>query len=104
MRTFGATLGLLVLLQTSPTHALRCQNWDRMDANSKAGTIDTMIVKAIRSNEAQRYRVDHGAVGQCLDGYALRILQDFDSACSDPAAGISAPDKIFKTYIWSCVR
>jgi hypothetical protein len=103
MRFASALLLCLVLLLAAPVHAISCRQWDRMGPDQKSATIDRMIQGAVSGSGGRQYRVDRGAVGRCLDGYARSIEYDFDGACADSrTASMQALNQIFKDYIWSC--
>ncbi len=90
-------------LLASPVHAIGCREWDRMGAGQKSATIDRMIQGAVSGSGGRQYRIERGAVGRCLQGYARSIEYDFDDACADSrTAGMQALNRIFKDYIWSC--
>ena len=74
-----------------------------MGPDQKSATIDRMIQGAVSGSGGRQYRVDRGAVGRCLDGYARSIEYDFDGARADSrTASMQALNRIFKDYIWSC--
>ena len=74
-----------------------------MGAGQKSATIDRMIQGAVSGSGGRQYRIERGAVGRCLQGYARSIEYDFDGACADSrSAGMQALNRIFKEYIWSC--
>lgn len=96
-------LSALMSLPASSAQAIRCSEWDRMGAGQKSATIDRMIQGAVSGSGGRQYRIERGAVGRCLQGYAQSIEYDFDDACADSrTAGMQALNRIFKDYIWSC--
>ena len=100
---FGGLALVAVFFAATQSHAISCRPWERMGPDQKAATIDRMIGNAVHGSGGRQYRVDRGAVGRCLEGYAQPIQYDFDGACADSrTASMQALNKIFKDYIWTC--
>jgi hypothetical protein len=105
MRRFVVAALGATLLWAAPAGATSCRDWERSSSEEKASIVDDMIRSAISGQRGRGYQVNRGQIERCLQGSARNIEYDFDDACSDSrSAGMQALNKIFKDYIWSCVR
>ncbi len=72
------------------------QRWDR---------IYRMIDDAIAGQRGRQYQVNRAAIARCLEGEVESMFWDFDDTCADSqTARAQAIRRIFKSYIWSCIR
>ena len=95
-----------VLATISPptASAFTCPQWNRMSPQQKTGEVDRMIASAISGSRGRSMRVDRGQVERCIYGAATSLQYDIDGVCSDSRkASTRSIDRVFKTYIWSCV-
>ena len=98
-------VGLLVVFASTPASAIKCSEWTRLAPYQKANTIDDMIRDAISGQGGRQYQVRRGGIERCLYSKALDIEYDFDDTCADSrTASMQALNRLFKDYIWSCVR
>ena len=98
-------LAVATLVFAAPAGATRCPAWNKMGAEEKSRTVEGMIERAVAGSGARSMQVDRAAVGRCMRDQSREIEYAFDSACSDSrTASMQALNRIFKDYIWSCVR
>ncbi len=101
----GTTLLVaLVLCGASPAHATSCSDWNRLYENQKVPTVYSMIDAAVAGSGGRSMGVSRSAVARCLERRAEEISYAFDDTCGDArTAGMQAVNRVFKSYIWSCV-
>ena len=105
-RLFATALAVAVLATAaSPASATSCQAWRRMTEDQRWDRIYRMIDDAIAGQRGRQYQVNRAAIARCLEGEVESMFWDFDDTCADPQTARSqAIRRIFKSYIWSCIR
>jgi len=104
-RTVAAAVAVITLVMaTSPAIATNCQSWRRMNENQRWDRVYRMIDDAISGQGGRNYQLNRAAIGRCLERHVDSMYQDFDDVCTtSKSAPGEAIDRIFKSYIWSCV-
>jgi hypothetical protein len=97
---------LAVVAWSTSAWAMECSGWQRLDDDQKLAAIERMIDGHLSSNVGRKYTSENTvAMRRCLEGFALRIRDDFDDACSKGmSTGKNALDDIFDRYFLSCVQ
>ncbi len=105
-RVLAAALAVsVVATATSPAFATSCQSWRRMTDSQRWNRIYRMIDDAIAGQRGRQYQVNRAAIARCLERHVESMYWDFDDTCADSSrAGGQAINRIFKSYIWSCIE
>lgn len=105
MRSFLVVF-LAVAVWSTVAWAMECSSWERLDDDQKLAAIERMIDGHLSSNVGRKFTSENTvAMRRCLEGFASRIRDDFDDACSKgTTSGMNALDDIFDRYLLSCVQ
>jgi DNA-binding transcriptional regulator YdaS (Cro superfamily) len=104
-RGLAISLALIFALLRAPAaQAIDCGTWSRLMPLQRRASLNQMIRDAVAGSEERSYRIDRGTLGRCLRSSARSIATDVGAACSEARSSrAQEPNRIFKTYIWSCV-
>ena len=95
---------IFALLEAPAAQAIDCSTWSQLGPLQRRATLDRMIRDAVAGSEERSYRIDRGTLGRCLQSSARSIATDVGAACSEAhSSRVQEPNRIFKSYIWSCV-
>jgi hypothetical protein len=96
---------LLVLAGAIPATAADCPAWLRLDAAGRRGEVDGMISGHLSSNTSKKFTSENKvAIRRCLNGFAPRIVEEIDQACTDrPRGNAEYVDDLFDRYLLSCI-
>ena len=105
-RTLATALAVVTFaMASSPVSATNCQLWRRMNEDRRWDRIYRMIDDAIAGQRGRQYQVNRAAIARCLERHVESMYWDFDDVCADPSTARSqAINRIFKSYIWSCIE
>ncbi len=104
-RGLAASLAVVLALLLAPTaRAIDCNTWSQLGPLPRRALLDRMIRDAVAGLEERSYRIDRGSLSRCLESSARSIAADVGAACSEARSSrAQEPNRIFKSYIWSCV-
>jgi hypothetical protein len=95
---------IFALLGAPAAQAIDCSTWSQLGPLQRRTTLDRMIRDAVAGSEERSYRIDRGTLGRCLRSSTRSIATDIRAACSEShSSRVQEPNRIFKSYIWSCV-
>ncbi len=103
-RGLAASLAVIFALLRAPTaQAIDCPTWSQLWPRQRFAVLDVMVRDAVADSGARSYRIDRGTLGRCLESHTRSIAADIDVSCGEaPGSGVLAPNRVFKSYIWSC--
>jgi hypothetical protein len=104
MLRLGSWIAFAASMALAPAAgAITCKEWNRLSADERSATVESMIEERVQSNDARKYRVSKTALRRCLQGRVPVIEDAFDDVCSDSRAGMQALNDAMRTQIYDCV-
>lgn len=107
MRKIWSALCVTVLLiaVASPTSALDCATWNRLNyPDDRRAVIENEVWAVLDSGAASSWNVNHNAIGRCVMRRMRQLEVDIDDTCDQGMrASLQAVDELIMNYIRSCV-
>ena len=105
LRSTARLVSLVLIFFAAPAAAINCRAWERLGPDQKEAAVYDLIETTVSGSRGRQYQVNRGAIERCLQRSVRNIAHDFDDTCADSRrASMQALNKLFKSYIWSCVN